>query len=416
MGPVQTVAPHTSIDTKAYLAVIVAALGYFVDIYDLILFSIVRVASLRDIGVAPAELLPTGVYLLNMQMVGMLIGGLIWGILGDKRGRLSVLFGSIFLYSIANIGNGMVHSIGSYAALRFIAGVGLAGELGAGVTLVSEVLPTHIRGYGTTIVAAVGILGAVVASLVGDMFSWRTAFYVGGAMGLALLVLRIGVVESGMFHSAKEQHDVSRGDFLMLFRSAHRAMRYVSVIAVAIPVWYVIGILTTFAPELGRDMGMAVPPTASRSVMFCYVGLSLGGVASGVLSQMMRSRKRVLALFLAMTAALIVVYFAVGWQSLTLFYTTVVALGFAGGYWAVFITTASEQFGTNIRATVTTTAPNFVRGAVVLLTSAFQALAGPLGLQNSAILVGAVTMLIAFASLAGLHETYGKDLGFVEED
>jgi len=415
MGPVQTAAAHTSTDNKAYLAVIVAALGYFVDIYDLILFSIVRGPSLRGIGVPPAEQLSTGVFLLNMQMAGMLTGGLIWGILGDKRGRLSVLFGSIALYSIANLANGLVTSVGMYAGLRFIAGVGLAGELGAGVTLVSEVLPTHLRGYGTTIVAAVGILGAVVASFVGDMFSWRTAFYVGGVMGLALLVLRIGVVESGMFHSVKQQDGVSRGDFLMLFRSAHRAIRYVSVIVVAIPVWYVIGILTTFAPELGRDMGMTATPSASRAVMFCYIGLSIGGVASGILSQIMRSRKRVLALFLGITAAVIVLYFVVGSQSLTVFYACVLALGVGGGYWAVFITTASEQFGTNIRATVTTTAPNFVRGAVVLLTSAFQALAGPLGLQGSAILVGVVTMLLSFAALTGLHETYGKDLRFVEE-
>lgn len=398
---------------KAVLAVVVAALGYFVDIYDLILFSIVRVESLKDIGVPETGLLRTGVFLLNMQMAGMLAGGLLWGILGDKRGRLSVLFGSIFLYSIANIANGMVGSVGTYAWLRFIAGIGLAGELGAGVTLVSEVLPKEIRGYGTTIVATVGILGAVVASLVGDAFSWRVAYFVGGGMGLALLVLRVGVAESGLFERVR-QEVVSRGDFLMLFRSAERCVRYLSVIAIAVPIWYVVGILVTFAPELLRDTGMTPIPTASRAVMFCYVGLALGDLCSGVLSQVLRSRKRVVRAFLTLTGLVIAVYFLFGHRSLPFFYATCVALGFAAGYWAVFVTIASEQFGTNIRATVTTTAPNFVRGAVVPLTSAFQAGSGLLGLRGSAIAVAIVTLAIAFVALRGLDETYGKELSFLE--
>lgn len=411
MGQVETsirIPPH-----KAYLAVAVAALGYFVDIYDLILFSIVRVPSLRGIGVAQGELLSTGVYLLNMQMAGMLTGGLLWGILGDKRGRLSVLFGSIFLYSIANIGNGFVNTVGTYAVLRFIAGIGLAGELGAGITLVSEVLPKEVRGYGTTVVATVGILGAVAASLIGDAFNWRTAFYVGGAMGLVLLVLRIGVVESGMFDQVRRQ-SVVRGDFLMLFRSRERCIKYLSVIFVAVPIWFVVGILMTFAPELARAMGMTTLPTASRAVMFCYIGLALGDLSSGVLSQLLKSRKKVVGGFLVLTTVFVGAYFLIGYRSLPVFYTTCGCLGFAAGYWAVFVTMASEQFGTNIRATVTTTAPNFVRGAVVLLTSAFQAASGPLGLQGSAILAGAVTLAIAFIALGGLEETYGKDLDFLE--
>jgi MFS family permease len=413
MTRAETAHPHVS--PKALLAVIVAALGYFVDIYDLILFSIVRIPSLRGIGVPPSELLTTGVFLLNMQMAGMLVGGILWGILGDKRGRISVLFGSIFLYSVANTANGLVNTVGMYSVLRFIAGVGLAGELGAGVTLVSEVLPKEIRGYGTTVVASVGILGAVAASLIGDRFSWRTAYFVGGAMGLALLVLRIGVVESGMFERVRRDA-VSRGDFLMLFRSARRAVRYLSVIAIAVPIWFVIAILMTFAPELGRDMGMTPAPTGSRAVMFAYIGLAVGDLCSGVLSQLIGSRKKVIGAFQVLTALLIAVYFLVGSRSLPIFYTICGALGFAAGYWAVFVTTASEQFGTNIRATVTTTVPNFVRGAVVPLTLAFQAGTPTLGLQGSAILVATVTLVIAFIGLAGLRETYGHDLNFVEQE
>ena len=395
------------------LAILVAALGYFVDIYDLILFSIVRVSSLRDIGVPPDQILSQGVLLLNMQMGGMLVGGLIWGILGDKRGRLSVLFGSIILYSLANTANGFVQTVPQYAALRFIAGIGLAGELGAGITLVSEIMPSHTRGYGTMIVATVGILGAVVASLIGDAFDWRIAYFVGGGMGIALLVLRIGVVESGMFEGLKRTTAV-RGDFWSLVRSPQTRWKYIRVVLVGVPIWYVVGILITFSPEFGRTMGMATVPQAGRAVMFCYIGLAIGDFASGALSQIMRSRNRVVGMFLLMTTAFIAVYFALAHVSINVFYGVCLLLGIGAGYWAVFVTIASEQFGTNIRATATTTAPNFVRGAVVALTSLFEALRPSMGIRGSAMLVGVIALAIAFVSLRGLEESYGKDLNYLE--
>ncbi len=411
-----TVAPMRgqAASRHAGLAVLVAALGYFVDIYDLILFSIVRVQSLIGIGVPEARLLSTGVLLLNMQMGGMLVGGLLWGVLGDRRGRLSVLFGSIAMYSLANIANGLVDSVAAYAAWRFVAGVGLAGELGAGVTLVSELMSRETRGYGAMIISAVGILGAVVASLVGDLFNWRVAYVVGGAMGLALLVLRLGVAESGMFEQIRHR-PVARGDFFLLFRTWERARRYLSVILIAVPIWYVVGVLVTFSPEFGRAMGMERTPSASRAVMMCYVGLSLGSLLSGTLSQVFRTRNRIVALFLGLTAAAIALYFLVGPRSLGLFYATCALVGIAGGYWAVFVTMASEQFGTNIRATATTTAPNFVRGSVVPVTSAFQLGIAYLGILGSGVLVGLVTLAVAAVALRGLEETYGKDLDYVEE-
>jgi MFS family permease len=395
------------------LAITVAALGYFVDIYDLILFSIVRIESLRSIGVPEDQILSRGVLLLNMQMGGMLVGGLIWGVLGDKRGRLSVLFGSIIMYSLANIANGFVQTVPQYAVLRFLAGVGLAGELGAGITLVAEIMPASTRGYGTMIVATVGILGAIVASLVGDAFDWRIAYFVGGAMGLALLVLRIGVAESGMFEGIKQTH-VVRGSFLTLVSSPATRWRYVRVVLVGLPIWYVVGILITFSPEFGRAMDMPALPQAGRAVMFCYIGLAIGDFASGALSQLIRSRNKVVGLFLLLTTASIATYFAVAHLSLPVFYFVCLLLGVAAGYWAVFVTIASEQFGTNIRATATTTAPNFVRGAVVALTTLFEALRPGLGIRASAMVVGAMALGIAFASLRGLEETYGKDLNFVE--
>lgn len=394
-------------------AVLLAALGYFVDIYDLILFSIVRVPSLRGLGIADGDLLSTGVLLLNCQMGGMLIGGLLWGILGDKKGRLSVLFGSIAMYSAANIANGFVHTIPQYAVLRFIAGLGLAGELGAGITLVCELMPKHSRGYGTMVVAGVGIVGGVVAGLVGDFFDWRTAYFVGGGMGLALLTLRIGVYESGLFDKLAKS-SVKRGDFFSLFSSGERLWKYLCCILLGVPVWFVIGILATFAPEFGKALGMPVLPTGGHAVMWLYAGCALGDFASGGLSQWLKSRKKAALAFVTVTALLSIVYINLFGAALAPFYGICFGLGFFSGYWAVFVTIASEQFGTNIRATVTTTVPNFVRGSLVAVSWAFTALKPGRGILGAAAIVGTVCFGLAFISLYGLRETFGKDLDYLE--
>ncbi len=398
---------------NAMLAVMLAALGYFVDIYDLILFSIVRVTSLKDIGVASDKLLDTGLHLINMQMTGMLIGGLLWGILGDKKGRLSVLFGSIAMYSVANIANGFAHSVAVYGALRFIAGIGLAGELGAGITLVCELMPKETRGYGTMVVAGVGIAGGVVAGLVGDYFGWRNAYFVGGAMGLALLTLRVGVYESGIFDKVKNS-TVRRGDFFMLFATKDRVLRYLSCIALGIPVWFVIGILATFAPEFGKALEMPIVPTGSRAVMWLYAGCAMGDFASGALSQLLRSRRKAALIFVIATALSSAVYLNLHGASLGAFYATCGVLGFFSGYWAIFVTIASEQFGTNIRATATTTVPNFVRGSLVAVSALFQYLKPGQGILGAAGMVGALTFGLALLSLTGLRETFGKDLDYLE--
>lgn len=395
------------------LAVIVAALGYFVDIYDLLLFGIVSTPSLKSLGVPEAQLLHEKALLLNVQMVALLVGGLIWGALGDKRGRLSVLFGSILLYSIANIANGLVHTVPQYALARFCAGIGLAGELGAGITLVSESLPKESRGYGTTIVATIGILGAVVGGGVAKLTPWRVSYFIGGGLGLLLLLLRVGVLESSVFERVKKDVSVQRGSFFKLFTSSARARRYVSVILVGVPIWYAVGILILFAPELGGAMHLSQRPNTATAIMVNYAALAAGDFASGALSQVLRSRKRALAVFLAITVAAMAFYFLFGGRSLFTFYVACALLGFGTGYWAVFVTVASEQFGTNIRAMATTTVPNFVRGSVPILTTAFEALKGH-GLVRSAVIVGAVTIALAVVSLFGLEETYGKSLEFVE--
>jgi MFS family permease len=361
-------------------AVVVAALGYFVDIYDLILFSIVRIPSLKSLGLTGDALFSDGVWLINMQMAGMLLGGIFWGILGDKRGRLSVLFGSILLYSLANFLNGFVSSLGGYAVLRLVAGVGLAGELGAGVTLVAETLPKHRRGLGTMLVASVGICGALLAAWVAKHFDWRVAYFIGGGLGFALLLLRIGVFESNLFENIKRQK-TRRGDFFALFRSAQVFWKYLRCVLIGLPLWFVVGILVTFSPEFAAALGVPDPIQAGEAVKYCYLGLALGDVASGLLSQALRSRRRVVAVFLVMTAAVVVAYLNARGVSGEAFYLLCGLLGFAAGYWAIFVTVGAEQFGTNLRSTVATTVPNFVRGSVIPLTVAFSHLKPHLGIQ-----------------------------------
>jgi MFS transporter, putative metabolite:H+ symporter len=398
----------------AAMAVLVAALGYFVDIYDLILFGVVRVPSLQDLGVPQERLLDEGLHLQSVQMWGLLVGGLLWGVIADKKGRLSVLFASIITYSLANIANGLVTDLTQYAIARFVAGVGLAGELGAGITLVSELMEKKARGWGTTLVATVGICGGVVAGLIGGEVHWRTAYFIGGGLGIALLVLRIGVVESGMFGALRGRDDVKRGDFLHLFRDRRRALRYLAVIAVGVPIWYAVGILITASRELGAELGVAPVPNPARAFLWCYAGLALGDLASGALSQALESRRKALAIFLVLTVGAIAFYFTVGGRSQTSFYAACTVLGFATGYWAVFVTSASEQFGTNLRGTVSTTAPNFVRGSVPLMTWAYKGLIPSLGLVGAAIAVGAGALALAFVALIALHETFGKDLDYLE--
>jgi MFS family permease len=406
--------------------IIVAALGYFVDIYDLVLFGMERVASLRDIlqNTLPAEELPNiskyietiGASLLNWQMYGMLVGGIFWGILGDKKGRLSVLFGSIITYSIANIANGLVNDTDMYAVLRFISGFGLAGELGAGVTLVSESMPKEKRGLGTTIVASVGLFGAVVAGLTTFFLNnWRVSYFIGGGMGLLLLILRIGVYESGMFNSLKQHKGISKGNFLYLFSNPKLALKYLNVILIAIPVWYVMYLLVQFAPEMCKALGMEDGPKEAKiPIMVAYIGITIGDVFSGLLSQKLRSRKKVLLLFISLTFLSAVSYFLFVKYSIVLFYFIVFFIGFATGYWAVFMSSASELFGTNIRATVTTTAPNFVRGSVPLMSMAHLAMKPHVGSVQSAIYIGVVVFILAYFACIKLEETFTKDLNYTE--
>jgi len=397
------------------IPVFVAALGYMVDMYDLLVFSIVRVPSLKSLHVSGGSIMKDGIMLLNLQMAGMLAGGIVWGIMGDKKGRLSVLFGSILIYSLANIGNGLVTSVGAYAALRFIAGFGLAGELGAGMTLVTEILPGRIRGYGATLVATMGVIGALLAYLVSFFFEWRISYFIGGGLGLSLMILRMRVFESGIFMKLKEKN-VKRGDILMLFSSKTRLVKYISGIVIGMPIWFVLGILITFSPEFGQALGLNKPIDAGRAVMFFFAAQVAGNFVSGFISQWLQSRKKTILLFISLSASFVFVYLLVPFHTSTMFYAICTCLGFCNGYWTLFIAVAAELFGSNLRATVATTIPNFVRATVIPLSFFFGIAKGFAGTIDGALIVGFITYTVALIALLYLEETFKKDMNYNEGD
>jgi MFS family permease len=397
------------------LPVMVAALGYMVDMYDLFLFSIVRVPSLKSLNIAGGELLEDGIMLLNLQMAGMLIGGIFWGIMGDKKGRLSVLFGSILIYSLANIGNGFVNTVPQYAVLRFIAGFGLAGELGAGITLVTEILPKEKRGYGTTLVATMGVMGALLAYLVSNIFNWRVSYFIGGGLGLILMVMRVRVFESGIFIKLKEQN-TKRGNVLKLFNNKTRLLKYITSILMGTPIWFVVGILLSFSPEFGQAIGLDKPVDAGKAVILAFAAQVAGNLASGFFSQYLQSRKKVILLFIISSFSLVIIYLLVPLHSTSMFYLVCAGLGFCSGYWTLFITVAAELFGSDLRATVATTVPNFVRASVIPLSMAFTMAKNYVGIIYGALAVGLLTFAIAIVALLYLEETFKKDINYVEDD
>ncbi|MBC9934626.1 MFS transporter [Chitinophaga qingshengii] len=398
------------------IAVIVASLGYFVDIYDLLLFTIVRVPSLKELGLPQNEIdAGAGLLLINIQMLGLLIGGIVWGIIGDKKGRLSVLFGSILIYSVANIANGFVHGINGYVLWRFVAGFGLAGELGAGITLVSEILPKEKRGYGTMIVATVGVSGAVAANLIAKLVGdWRICYFIGGGLGLCLLVLRVSVMESHMFNAVRTSA-TTRGSFLALFTSKERFLKYLKCILLGAPTWFVVGILIAFSNKFAKEMNVAGAISPGDAVAFTYAGLVLGDFSSGFMSQLWQSRRKVMLLFLVLTGAMVAVYLNMFGAPVWVFYTVCFILGFSVGFWAIFVTIAAESFGTNLRATVATTVPNFARGMLPLISLLFVQVQRYFTFLQSGAVVAVVCIGAAMVAAWNIEETFGKDLNYLEE-
>ncbi len=401
------------------ITVLVAALGYFVDIYDLLLFNIVRVDSLTEMGLSAAQVKTQGEFIISIQMIGLLIGGILWGVMGDKKGRLSVLFGSIILYSIANIANGFVQTPNQYAITRFIAGIGLAGELGAGITLVTELVSKEKRGLSTSLVAGIGLLGAVAAFFVSQNFNWRMCYFIGGGLGFCLLILRISVFESGMFTKTK-QSGVSRGNFFMFFNNRLRFKKYICAILIGLPTWYVIGILVAFSNNFATEFGITETVLPKISTMYAYICISIADLLVGFVSQWLKSRKKALYIFYILTIISIIFYFNQQNGTAVGMYLICAALGFATGFWAIFVTMAAEQFGTNLRATAATTVPNMVRGALPLMFIIFKWLQDvfssyPHPYITAGWVTGAIVMMVAIIAAYFTEETFSKELNYVEE-
>jgi len=400
------------------LAVVVAALGYFVDIYDLLLFGIIRVPSLEALGLSPADVKSSGEQILQWQMWGLLIGGIVSGVIGDKRGRLSVLFGSIILYSLANIANGFVETVEQYKWIRFIAGLGLAGELGAGITLVAEIVPKAKRGVATSLVAGIGLTGAVLAYFMKELFDWRTCYFIGGGLGILLLLLRISVFESGLYNQVKTQK-VARGNFLSFFTNADRFKRYLLGILIGLPTWFVIGVLVTFSNDFAKEFGITEKIDPGKAIMFAYAAISLGDILIGLISQQLQSRKKALFIFYAITILFMVAYFTMLWEgTATQLYWICAGLGFGTGFWAIFVTMGAEQFGTNLRATAATTIPNMVRGMLaIFILPLFKWLERfpSFGYVDAGIYTGIIIMAITLLAAALTRETFHKDLDYLEE-
>ncbi|MBX7052149.1 MAG: MFS transporter [Flavobacteriales bacterium] len=412
----------TSTKNTIWLTVLVASLGYFVDIYDLQLFNIVSKQSIRGLGITdPAWVDKYDYTLFLWQMTGMLVGGLFWGVIGDTKGRKNILFGSILIYSLANLANAFVGDMTQYSIVRFIAGLGLAGELGAAITLVSEIMHKEKRGYGTMLIVTMGALGAVAAALISKMKlewaglqNWQVMYVIGGSLGLLLLVLRMGTFESGMFDEVKKSN-VSKGNFFILLRQGKRLRRYIASILIGLPVWYSIGVLIKFSEKFAiTNQVQGEPVNIGFAIMYAYIGLSFGDLLSGLLSQLFRSRKKIVYLYLFFTVVVTLLFLYLQNMSTSTYYLFCFLIGTATGYWALFVTMASESFGTNIRATVTTTVPNFVRGAVVPITLSYKSLELSMGNINSALIVGIVCIGLAFISLSFIPETFGKDMQFTE--
>ena len=398
------------------LTVIVGALGFFVDVYDLLLFGIVRKPSLKALGLSPQEILSQGEFIISIQMIGLVVGGILWGILGDKKGRLSVLFGSILIYSLANIANGMATNVTQYTILRFIAGIGLAGELGASITLVSEMLPKEKRGIAASIIASVGVFGAVTAFFVYKFFGdWRLCFYIGGGMGLLLLLLRVSIFESGLFDEVKNQ-DVERGSLLMLFSNKERTFRYIKGVLIGLPVWYVIGILITFSDEFGKRFGINnIDP--GKAIMYQYIAIGIGDMSAGLLSNYLKSRKKALFIFYGICTFFIVLFFSQNGGNANTMYLLIGCLGFGSGFSILYITMSAEQFGTNLRATTAISIPNVVRGFLPLMILLFKGIR-TLTHDNyllSAEITGAIVMIVAIISAYHTKETFGDDMNFLEQ-
>jgi putative MFS transporter len=397
-----------------FLVLFVASFGYFVDVYDLWVFAAVRVASLKDLGVPTAEIMPTGILLLNLQMGGMLLGGILFGVLGDRMGRTRVMFFSILTYSLATLANAFVPNVETYAVLRFLSGIGLAGELGLGATLISEILPKEKRGLGVGVLVGFGVMGPMAAGLAAQAFDWKTCYLIGGILGLALLALRVRVAESPIFQEA-EKTATRQGDLRLMFESPTRLWRFLGCVALGLPTWLVFGILITFSEEILGSLSL--PALAAPILLvYCNIAMPIGNFVTIGVSQYFKNRRWVMAGFTLFALVGVMALFLLP-RPLSPFEVKIVymVITFAAGSWVLMAVIAAESFGTNLRATAATAVPNFARASVIPMTLGLQALKPHMPLGDAVMILMGLCFILPLIALWRLKETFGKPLNYFEK-
>jgi MFS family permease len=398
---------------KDILMISVAALGYFVDLYDMLIFSSERVEALGSIGVAKQKMGEVGLMLQNYQMLGLVIGGFLFGILADKFGRLRVLFASILLYSVANIGNAFVTNVPAFAVARLIAGIGLAGELGVALSWISESLKPQQRTIATTIVSAFGLLGGVVAAIMATHFHWQTSYMIGGIMGLVLLAFRVSLNESKLFEQTR-QSSAKKGNLFQLLSNKKQLKKFVLCVLSGAPAFVLLSIYVTLAPEFGAAFGITEQISVAHGIMVFLIVFAMSDVACGLLSKIMRKRKTPLLIFACLQILSIGYYLLVPPQTVEAFYFRCMLLGFSAGYWGILITNSLEQFGTNIRATVATSTPSLIRGMTIPASIFFTVVSKQTSLVTAGAIVGFSLVAISIVSILLLDDKFENDLNFME--
>lgn len=405
------------------LLILVASLGYFVDAYDLIIASVVRSSAIVELGLAQVgtpEHTKYAQLFEYVQSAGILLGGIIFGVYSDKKGRKKALYYSIAIYSIANILNGLLSAsvpfVGTvYCILRFICGFALAAELSIGIVMISETMKAKHRGYGTMIVVSFGILGAVLAAVLFEFIGihWQTLYLIGGIAGVLLLIFRFSVKETNPFLDLENQES-ERGSWVMIFKNRRLLKILFNAILLGFPIYFFISIPIKFATDYGKELGLTIKGTIP--IIVFYIAMSVSDIIANYLCQLFENRKKVLYFYLGLcTISVFLLHFYPPTTPEQYFYLFSPLMGFASGYWALLITFTNEQIGTNIRSTYTTAVPNVVRSLFIPIQLLLTVLQPTFGTSTSVFYIGVLAVILALLGLYSLKETWGKNLKFIDE-
>jgi MFS transporter, putative metabolite:H+ symporter len=381
--------------------------GYFIDIFDLVLFSTLRISSFEELKITD----PTywTVVFFNLQMTGILVGGIFWGKMADIKGRSWSFMGTILVFSIANIINGLTSSLTVYGICRFIAGFGLAGEMGSGIALICEKVPDEKRSLYLGFVSSLGCIGAVLSGWLGDIVYWRYLFIGSGFAGILLTLLRKNLLEPDLFRKTATLN-IPRGQWKTLFQSPPDLIRFILLIFLGIPMWYIIGILWSFSTEMTSTIGLNIF-TSGQAILWGYVGVWMGDMLMPFVSQFLKSRIFTIQICLIMMLLGVIYLFQFQPHSLLSFQLTHIFLGFTIGYWAVYATLCGESFGTNIRALTSTSLPSLIRFSSIPMMIIYQYGRDENEL-NIALGMGLTVLCISMITTYFIKDTFQKDIDF----